>query len=491
MGNFINYVRWRWCAVSIILATLSITTAYAQPSYDRDPIAFIGHGALFGPDGSEIAPTVKFIDSATNWYISNLKRKLSPADASKFKNLSKDFLLNLPPGQSRLLVKTHLIEWMIDHVRDPDSDRIRGKIRLLKGILANKLTDHSNPAFPRGIEPYVVEPQIATKLRGLRKSAASMHPFSLTENGGAAYRSECADAGVPIPPDFGPGKGWVSQGTIAKDDLFILRSLDAEVLTWKSSAPEGMCIALPRFDPVEKIVKADGVICVGKVTSKVCFWDNQVIDMPKDKATFEFPLGSEKSFSEWAGGADLRAGVGGICTDCHAGENPYIVQGKILSALSDTHPTFPNEWYVPIVRSGDEKQWPENPGPGNAPPACQGCHSSGDAGRLPKLSSDLLGYCGAVLRPSLGALAPRLLGSLNPPPSMPQGRNVGKLACTPGLQPNDPRYRACSAATTFDCTPDFSEEDERRLDPEFPQAYRVSCTAEISELLKRCTSQTR
>ena len=30
-----------------------------------------------------------------------------------------------------------------------------------------------------------------------------------------------------------------------------------------------------------------------------------------------------------AGGAEIEYGTGGICTNCHAGENPYIIHPKV------------------------------------------------------------------------------------------------------------------------------------------------------------------
>jgi hypothetical protein len=80
----------------------------------------------------------------------------------------------------------------------------------------------------------------------------------------------------------------VSRGIIDKEDLFIVRTSYAEVLTYTSSPPEppGLCVALPRFDPYPAdTVLADGIICLGQSDPlggrpKVCFWDNQVPSAP-------------------------------------------------------------------------------------------------------------------------------------------------------------------------------------------------------------------
>lgn len=67
--------------------------------------------------------------------------------------------------------------------------------------------------------------------------------------------------------------GWKSQGFIPTGDQFIVGS-PAEVRTYQSTNPAGMCYALPRFDANKTTVNLDGVICLSEETSKVCFWDN-------------------------------------------------------------------------------------------------------------------------------------------------------------------------------------------------------------------------
>jgi hypothetical protein len=472
----------------LFLASHSLLAA--EKKITQEPISYIGHGAIFGPDGSEISPTNSFLAQATKWYIDTLYKNLAPELQSEFSSVRNTVTNGLHlDEQSNLIINTSLIDWLLDRSNLKNADQIRGKNRLLKKILKNKLTDHNSVFFPRGIEAFVVQPKLLdrlAKINGVQQNI-NIAPFAVTTKGGELYRAECAAAGVPTPPDFGPGTGWNSQGIINKRDLIIVRGNDAEVLTWVSTNPAGMCIALPRFN-LDRTVEADGVICMGKTTSKVCFWDNQIKDGEGDSAIFTFPLGSPQPFNKWAGGADLRGGVGGVCSDCHAGENPYIIHGSILESLSNTLPTFSDNWYDPIVRAGDETPWPENPGPMDSPSRCSTCHGSaelpGDAGRLPRLKG-LLGYCG-VLRSSIGALAPPLPGLTNPMAFMPQGRKAGTLACTPGLSHSDPRYRACSNETSTDCTPNFSESDPRRQQPDFPDAYRVSCSKEMADLLSQC-----
>ena len=107
-----------------------------------------------------------------------------------------------------------------------------------------------------------------------------------------------------------------------------------------------------------------------------------------------------------AGGFELLGGAGGICTDCHAGENPYITHpdadlgsGVLWGGLSgppQNLPTFAPNRYDPLVASA----WPQNDlsqAFATVPTVCRGCHVKGDAGRFGHLSNQLPGYCGTIL----------------------------------------------------------------------------------------------
>lgn len=127
----------------------------------------------------------------------------------------------------------------------------------------------------------------------------------LTNTGGDAYRDLCEDNSVPIPPDFGPGSPWVSRGLMPEGSLFIVGDLDAEVLTYESAAPAGVCVALPRFDSVTDTVALNGVICLGTTSSKACFWDNS-----KNGVQFTFQSDAVKPLSAFGGGIELEESAG-------------------------------------------------------------------------------------------------------------------------------------------------------------------------------------
>ena len=103
------------------------------------------------------------------------------------------------------------------------------------------------------------------------------------------------------------------------------------------------------------------------------------------------------------GGASLLTNGGGMCTDCHAGKNPFIVMPDRPTQLS-VNQTTANR-YNPIVPAG----WLQGSLPGTTlagvSPApmegsCLGCHTDvGSAGALPMISPKLSpGFCLAVLQ---------------------------------------------------------------------------------------------
>jgi hypothetical protein len=534
-----------FCAASIVYFLIPRAAQVQTP--EEEPIAYIGHGAMFDKHGTEIAPTPKFIRQAQEWYMADLLKKLGKNQQAQFSKLKQEMTTNLAVDeQSQLVLNSSLMDWLIERAEVKDRDRLKGKNNLLKRYLKRKLSDNPDPRAPSSNEKFQVDQKLLERIKtstqlkvsknepvrerrlpvlnavwldnerkpgaGLFWNAAfagSPQPDpgaeavpTLTTNGGLNYRNECLAAGVPVPPDFGPTSAWVDRGLIPRNELFIEADKAAMVRVFSSSSPRGMCIALPRFflegeddspgsgaDFRDNEVDLDGVICLGE-TGNVCFWDNEKNGTPITPA---FDLGSSVSFSNFGGGSELRASAGGICSDCHAGENPYIIHGAVLESLDDPPsaagdppalPTFAPSWHNPIVTNSDASSWPENPGPMNSPASCVGCHGTAAAGsfagRLPHLSPAVRGYCGSVLRAAVGT---KSFASQGPLPTMPQG-NEGGLACTPNLPPGNPNFSWSSPAVR-PCTPQMTEScSVTSLLPADP--LFVACTPQLKALLDWC-----
>ena len=382
----ITFYRLSIIAAVFVGLLMPVSDVYGQ---DLDgPIAYTGHGAMFDSDGREITPSLGFINEAQAFYRRALLERADPAVRERFAALEARLTEGRAlQGQAQLVVESRLLDWLIKSVAPAEADRLRAKNNYMKLELQRKLPQAVDPAIPQRVEPFELPDAVERLLReqDLTLGDVGSTVFALsTTTGGQAYRDLCAANGVPVPPDWGTN-GWVSRGLL--NDVFISAGLQAEVFTFESASPEGMCIALPRFDNGDTI-QLLGVICLGKVSSKACFWDNN-----KNGVKFFPQRGDVVPFEDFGGGSEL---TGDVCTSCHAGENPYVIHPGTplgLPALAGL-PLFSDNWYEPIVQPG----WPQNPGPIAAPSVCAGCHvDGGSGGRFPAVSTELRGYCGSVL----------------------------------------------------------------------------------------------
>jgi hypothetical protein len=236
----------------------------------------------------------------------------------------------------------------------------------------------------------------------------------ISSNGGAAYRAECVSEGVPVPTTI-LDSSWTSHGSIALP--FLAASEEAEIWSWESSSPDGVCVALPRWENQGTMTKTDdvadvfGIICLGRTTGKTCFFDN-----PNNPNHVRFPRLQVLNMTDFYAGAQLATNGQGVCSDCHAGENPFVVHpaDSAFASLLAARDLQPLAWPDPIVPPG----WPENPGPinrlGRVAPSqsrCDDCHGGVgggglDSGRFPAVSLLLPGYCGTVLNGAVGNTMP-------------------------------------------------------------------------------------
>jgi hypothetical protein len=400
---------------------------------DNEPIAYIGHGGFFDSKGKQIEVTPEFVANAQEWYRAKLMSGLNAAKKREFGDFEKRLNEGVrAEGQARLVVQHRSLEWLAANSTElKDSGRTLGKLNALRHALNRKLPERAGtePAGPR--EKFKIDPDLQNRLKRSDLNAARVRVLSATTNTGQDYITECNLAGVPIPPPIGQMDpqgltGWKSQGFIPKNLQFIVGS-PAEIRTYQSSSPAGMCIALPRYsDDTKTEVDLDGVICLGQTTSKVCFWDNQMLDPQTGLVTpFSFASGTlipigvadlsiNPAGQYQAGGFDIAPGAGGICTDCHAGQNPYIVHpraeledvngaatGVFMGDLNQPPldlPTFSAARYDPLVAA----TWPQNQlshSQALVPQVCKGCHQpGGSGGAFPHLSSELNGaYCNTIL----------------------------------------------------------------------------------------------
>jgi hypothetical protein len=406
--------------VVIPVLFLQFSLALNAQELESEPIAGVGHGAFFDHEGKQIALTLDYVAHAQSWYEKSLYEGLGDKQRQAYQELEKELFQDLQlRRQDDLVLRNYLLSWAAERQENAKNKaRITSKLSALRSALQWPLGDKGTLEIPKIKVLYKLSPEVLERLRKLVSFYDEIEVFKATVNKGQAYINECREEGVPIPPPINQMDptglaGWRSEGFIPTSEQFIVGT-PAELRSYRSLMPEGMCYSLPRYSSGSlSTISLDGVICMGKKSSKVCFWDNQwttggmVDDFPISAGEI-VPIGvpTTPGGKYQAGGAEIEFGPGGVCTDCHAGENPYIVhpdsvlrgttQWQELGEPVGDLPTFAENRYVPLVGAS----WPQNDASflsTSLPNSCKGCHVKGGAGRLPHLSNKLPLYCSVVL----------------------------------------------------------------------------------------------
>ena len=407
----------------IAVFLLQLPLVISAQELESEPIAAVGHGGFFNHEGKQIALTLGYVDRAQNWYEKSLYKGLKEKQRYEYEQIAKELLQDLQVShQDQLIVRNYLLSWAAERQENTkESVRIIQKLNALRSALRWPLSDKGTLEIADKKRPYKISPDVLERIKKVFDlDKDEIEVFKITTNKGQAYINECREAGVPIPPPINQMDptglaGWRSEGFIPQSEQFIVGS-PAELRSYRSLMPEGMCYSLPRYsNNTLSTISLDGVICMGKRTSNVCFWDNQwtlpggAVDDFLISAGEIVPIGvpDAPGGKYQAGGAEIEFGPGGVCTDCHAGENPYIVHpdsvlrgtttwGSLRQPTGDL-PTFAVNRYVPLVGAS----WPQNTASlisSALPDSCKGCHVKGGAGRLPHLSNQIPSYCYTILR---------------------------------------------------------------------------------------------
>ena len=377
-----------------------------------DPIAVIGHGAVLGRDGKPFELTAQSIQMVQEYYIQNVlagdlrrdkENRLPEADIAAARKAIAE------ATDDKLLANALYLDWLVEKVKPANRAHVVAANTALRWHYVSKL--QKNPVLPdKGEWGKGLKPDAAKRL-GERLGTVV---FMVTTQSGEAYCNECVANGVPVP-QFMFGEEWRFVGEIT--DEFLSEGDRAELWIHESQSPPGVCLALPRFQSDDRATLF-GVICLGRDSSKVCFFDN-----PRE---IHYRKGERVEFRKsFLGGTSLVTNPGGgICTDCHAGENPYVVHPDKPPFASVRSRIQSLAWYNPLV----DASWPQNPGPTNlldavnpVPPStqrCDSCHRAGLAGRFPVITTQLSQYCNFILATATGPSSKRTMpqggGSISP-----------------------------------------------------------------------------
>lgn len=362
---------WTCVVVGSLIWGAACAEEHAAPAPGSAIFAY-GHGAFLAADGVEVTPTVEVMRETQRALIARLEPEVANASDAR--------TLTTASTEDAAIADALYIDWLLTQYKPFDYGRIMAVNRALQGWYLRT-------------QPQAAERPLEKTLDKLK--ASGMTAMLTTESSGERYVAECKAAGVPIPPPMFD-KPWENEGTFTNE--FISAGLEAELWSYDSTSPDGMCLALPRYDAKDTI-PLFGVICLGRQSSKVCFWDNRrdAYGNPTPVLYRNQVVDIAKTF---VGGAELVTNGGGECTDCHAGENPYIVHPD-KAAFQSLPAHLPASWYDPLVSGA----WRQNPGPTyvldtvSSTSSCTSCHVQGYAGRFPNIAA-LSAYCGNVLSPA-------------------------------------------------------------------------------------------
>jgi len=211
---------------AVLLA--SVGQAIAWPIAD-EPIAFIGHGVAFDGDANPIELTPENVEALQGWYIDALRSRLPGAFRDDFDERRAPLLAREEWDRPvRMEANAAQLDWLLSRTDIDHDGAIAGKMNLLAAVMRTRLFPKQAFTPPAELSAFGVGTGGGTVL------------FS-TMNSGAAYLAECANAGVPTPPDWGSPL-WINNGTLSPNFL----GGNARVFYFNSGTPEGVCYALPR-----------------------------------------------------------------------------------------------------------------------------------------------------------------------------------------------------------------------------------------------------
>lgn len=369
----------------------------------NDPIAAFGHGQFFGTDGKIFLPTPESINEVQAYYLTKISEELRYSKNTTFlKEVENKKILIYQSVGDKVLANALFLDVLLEQSTKSGDKQLHSILGALRHAYIDDLMDRDvalkNDVFSKGIQY-----EIATKLED-----AGVTVFLKTTASGDDYINECRKAGVPIPSPM-YDEPWENRGIFNNE--FVAEEKFAELWFYESKDPEGACLALPRYDSEEgERAKLLGLICLGKQSSKACFWDN-----PRGTS---FERDEPVDITEFVGGAALVGNNQGTCTACHAGENPFVVHPDKPPFQGLSQKLQPDNWHDPLVHP----DWPQNPGPTNildtisSSERCDSCHQQGISGRFPDVSdSRISSYCNVVLKASVFGGVKR---------TMPQGGDI-------------------------------------------------------------------
>jgi hypothetical protein len=189
---------------------------------------------------------------------------------------------------------------------------------------------------------------------GPSPSSAPAHAANVTVVADGDYLEACRAKGVPVPPDWKPSSSeWQSHGHLntilltpnALEEAPADRTTFASVWSYAPPQGKGACIALGRDGGIFQI------ICQSATTGYACFWGND----PTASGHGWTPETDEVRI------ASLRDPVQGFapgtvaCTECHRGNNAFLVAPDDPTWASVMRPEHPRPTFTTRVEQSSQQ----------------------------------------------------------------------------------------------------------------------------------------
>lgn len=331
-------------------------------------ISYSAHHGLFDEAGNRIDPSMEQLHDWVERQYGRVLERASPEMRDRALGMEKE--LGEALRGEELVLRSLMLEWIATEDKQPGYVGLQSVNRAVREHWFKKVLDRDE--FIKIFDSRTSLPKdLAALMRRMQ-----ILPDEAGDDTGEPYMRTCRDAGVPVPPTWSRSSGdWKKEGDLIRN--FLSLGEFTEVWTYEEERADGICVALPRWDEDPDEVSnasgsAVGIICLGRKSSNACFYDTGTILANQEREIINFESGGSL--------------FNGVCSDCHAGENPYIVHSG--GPLDMGARIRPQSWHNPIIRS----DWPQNPGPLtllDAVPllpfeqSCLSCHTSSFAGRFP------------------------------------------------------------------------------------------------------------
>ncbi len=381
-----------------ISALVFVSFSYSQTrTRIADPIVSYAHGTFYWDKGIS-KPDTRYLLNVQNHFILKYQNRLNESGIDKAER-TKSAIYRIVADE--VLANSFYLEWLIKQTDDEKLTRDAITNNAVRWYYLSTIKGNKSPSV---IDGYWTKGLAFEQVQALQRVGVNVfHKVNAADD----YVKQCRSAGVPVPDKL-YDNGWARFGKLA--GLIGAARPHNEVGLYLSDEPQGFCLALTRSDGPNSREGHIDLICISQEKGNACFFETP---------GFENDIQGAVNITNLLGGENISGpGTASPCTECHIGENAYLIHPKD-QAFADALTAKSERLGSPLSWSADKyykpfgvPSWPLNPPPldlltiprqEEVVKRCSDCHEKDYAGRFPNvaLTSDPTlynGYCNSVLR---------------------------------------------------------------------------------------------